>query len=404
MGTVRNDWDESPRRRGLSPMTAVRRACLAVLAGALIAIQPTAPAQDLDAQIAESRRHQAERARRIQTLETELAASAQREMQLVGEVQALNLQLTNLRERDTELRADLARLGLAIRNLDGRITGLNRQVERGKDTVSALVRSLHRQASSRYLHLIVRAESLTDLLARSYFLSRIVDADVRLVRELQVDIAELAAAREERGRQAAALETARAEIQRTAALTDRQRAQQQSALNTLRQTLAGQQVLLVRTRQAQVQAERDLATLLRRQAEAQAALREQIARLRPGRFIAPIIGGRVIAGYGEAASLFQEIRAPQRGAAVRAVEAGYVIGINFNSNLGFTVEVQHSGNLVTLYANLARPALRLFQEVARGEVIGYLGGDSLIDPDVLWFGVAIERDGRVDFVDPQDYF
>jgi len=385
-------------------MTRPGKVWLAVLAVSFLVIHPAAPAQDLDAQIAESRRQQAERARRIETLETELTASAQRELELVREVGTLNLQLSRLRDRDAELRAESDRLAVTIRDLDGRIAGLARQVERGKATVSALVASLHQQASSRYLRLIVRAESLTDLLARGYYLGRIVEADVRLVRELQADIDELAAVRAERQQQAAALDTARAEIRRTAAEIDRQRAQQQAALNTLRRTAAGRQALLVRTRQAQVQAERDLTALLRRQAVEQAALREQISRLRPGRFAAPVTGGRIIAGYGEDASLFQEIRAPVRGAPVRAAEAGYVIGINYNNNLGFTVEIQHSGNLVTLYANLARPSLRLFQEVARGEVIGHVGGDSVIDADVLWFGVAIERDGRVDFVDPQNYF
>ncbi len=63
----------------------------------------------------------------------------------------------------------------------------------------------------------------------------------------------------------------------------------------------------------------------------------------------------------------------QIGTDVRAVRFSRVAEIGFHKNLGNYIELDHPGNLVTIYGHLQRILVRSGQWVAQGEIIGYTG-------------------------------
>ena len=91
------------------------------------------------------------------------------------------------------------------------------------------------------------------------------------------------------------------------------------------------------------------------------------------------------------------------GAAVKTAAAGTVQSVTDDELMGTTVVIQHDGGYATQYSSLqADVPVQQGQQVAAGEVIGYVGSTSAAESRMgphLHFSVS--RDGAV--IDPHDY-
>ncbi len=96
------------------------------------------------------------------------------------------------------------------------------------------------------------------------------------------------------------------------------------------------------------------------------------------------------------------LRAPTANAAVRSVQAGVVYTVNFvSANDGYLVAVRHSDDLITIYTNLQPPRVKPGDRVQQGEILGYLGGGTLVPSDELRFWAQVpNRSGSWAFADP----
>ncbi|MFN4071775.1 MAG: peptidoglycan DD-metalloendopeptidase family protein, partial [Thermus caldifontis] len=83
---------------------------------------------------------------------------------------------------------------------------------------------------------------------------------------------------------------------------------------------------------------------------------------------------------------------------------GYVAGILYLPNLGYTVMLVHTETLSTVYTNLQEPLVQEGQRVQRGQLLGYTGGGLLIRPEEVEFRVAVRVGGETRFVDPSAYY
>lgn len=136
---------------------------------------------------------------------------------------------------------------------------------------------------------------------------------------------------------------------------------------------------------------------------------------KPLAFISPIVG-TVATGYDASTPVFNHTLGAWRvhkgldisadeGAAVYASERGTVSAIYTDPMLGYTVEVSHEGGIVTRYSNLAndgKASVKVGDEVASGDCIGYIGDTStseLADEPHLHFEVLVGGEKR----DPLDY-
>lgn len=74
----------------------------------------------------------------------------------------------------------------------------------------------------------------------------------------------------------------------------------------------------------------------------------------------------------------------QTGTEVRAVRFARVAEAEFHKRLGNYVELQHSGDLVTIYGHLNRILVSPGQWIAQGKIIGYVGKTGNADhPGIL---------------------
>jgi murein DD-endopeptidase MepM/ murein hydrolase activator NlpD len=122
-----------------------------------------------------------------------------------------------------------------------------------------------------------------------------------------------------------------------------------------------------------------------------------------GRLAFPVPGGRVVVPYGQEGP-FQVIAGPIPGSPVQAAADGYVAGVLYLPNLGYTVMLVHTETLSTVYTNLQEPLVAEGQKVSRGQLLGYTGGGLLIRPEELEFRVAARVGEETRFVDPAAYY
>jgi len=390
--------------------------------------------RDLEAEAARAKALEQEAQARIQRLNQALARLSKRVADLLQEKARLEKEIARLEAERAALRQEIARLEEAVRETEARIAKLEKDLAALKERLQALMRSLHRERAGRYLPLL-RAQSFTDLAVRARWVGYISKQDADLVRQLQ---ATLKALGEERERFKLLLQGL-SEKERALAETQRKlEAERQNLLTTLaslRKEEEGKKALLrdalserqrlqsaLAQLQARVLAERQRLLLLKRQEEErrrqEEARRKQTA-LRPspaqvvvpppplpatvGRLAFPVPGGRVVVPYGQEGP-FQVIAGPVPGSPVQAAADGYVAGVLYLPNLGYTVMLVHTETLSTVYTNLQEPLVAEGQKVSRGQLLGYTGGGLLIRPEELEFRVAARVGEETRFVDPAAYY
>lgn len=438
--------DRPAGRGGRDPAHGRRRAVLAWSAVLVLGLAPPPAGAQVDTSVRDALERQAgeyqglleDRRAEIERLEGALgdtraaleARIAERDRvsariaELDAEARALEARIAELEEERVETEARIAEEEANLDALEGRIR--------------ALLVNLHRQRAGRAVDTLAGAESLHDLRVKNYYLSMLSRQDVRVVEEVDAQLAALTALRERLSAQLAELATARDELTATRAAQVETRARLESIIAELNATEAGQQAQRAELLRAQQRLEAELADTEARLQREIARLQEEERRLREeaqafvddrarrealeaeadrtaerilalsspqepnaAGFVGPLEGGRLITRYGEGNNSFVALRASQQGAAVYAVQGGVVIAAqSIGANDGWMVAIRHDRELATVYTNLREPPLQVGDRVQRGQVIGYLGGGTLPPPDVLRLYARLNRDGREAFVDP----
>jgi len=389
--------------------------------------------RSLEAEAARAQRLEQEAQARIQRLNQELARLSQRVRNLLAEKARLEGEIARLEGERAALRQEIARLKKAVQETEARIAKLERDLAALKERLQALMQSLHRERAGRYLPLL-RAESFADLAVRARWVGYISRQDAELVRRFQATLKALNEERERLRLLLADLSAKERALAETQARLEEGRRNLLSTLDALGREAEGKRALLrdalsERKRlqsalsqiQARVLSERQRLLELQRQEEErrrrEAAQRQQAAHRSPpqvvvpppplpatvGRLAFPVPGGRVLVPYGQEGP-FQVIQGPAPGSPVQAAAEGYVAGILYLPNLGYTVMVVHTETLSTVYTNLQEPLVAEGQRVSRGQLLGYTGGGLLIRPEELEFRVAVRVGEETRFVDPSAYY
>ncbi|TBH20036.1 murein hydrolase activator EnvC family protein [Thermus thermamylovorans] len=387
--------------------------------------------RSLEEELARARTLERQMEARVQALNRELARLSQRTQNLLAEKTRLEGEIARLEGERAALRREVARLQGEVRRTEERIARLERDLESLKDRLQALMQSLHRERAGRYLPLL-RAQSFTDLAVRARWVGYISRRDAEVVRAIQTTLQALRAERERLGLLLADLSAREEALARAQRGLEARQEELTATLEALRQEEEGTRALLrealgerqrlqgnLAALQARILAERQRLLELQRQEEErrrQEALRRQAAA-RPaqvvvpppplpaavGRLAFPVPGGRVLIPYGQEGP-FQVIQAPAAGSPVQAAADGYVAGILYLPNLGYTVMLVHTETLATVYTNLQEPLVGEGEGVRRGQVLGYTGGGLLIRPEELEFRVAVRVGLETRFVDPAAYY
>lgn len=407
---------------------------------------PWAPAQvdrseqaRLESQIGDGRRLLEARQAEIAAITRELGGTEATLRARIEERDRVSRQLRELEAQRDELQVGVATLRGEVAEAEARVRGLEADLDLVRGRVQGLLRNLHRQRASGYGTSLARADSFHDLAVQQRFVGLLAAQDVALVTELDAVIRDVGLARQRLAGQIDALETRQRELAANAVELEGaslrlealiaelrsteagQRAQQRalleaqealaSQLDRLDRTLAQEIARLEseeRTLRRQAQSfldDRDRRSDLEAQADATRARIDNLTAPMPAPaagYVSPLDDGVVLSRFGEGNNSFVSLRATAAGAAVRVVRAGVVFTVApIGANDGYLVAVRHDGTTTTVYTNLRPPVVAAGDAVERGAVLGYLGGGTLIPPDVLRFYVRrTDSGGNAVFVDP----
>lgn len=381
----------------------------------------------------------ADRAARLERLETELSATNTELDAQLAERDRLAAQVLELSARGERVRQRVRTLRRQQKVSDARVVRLTLESDRLKGAFQELIVNLHRRRSGRYVGVLARTESLFRLRVRNDYLARLTAQDVALLDTLDATTAALNRARGERERQVAALGRRERELAASTQTLSAAQGELEAAVASLSETRAGQlaqQEALLREQSsveneltgaraalaAELERRREEAARAARLAEADPevagadeadALGDEVSSLErliesleapapptEGAFTVPFAGAAVARPYAEGGATDVWLQAREPGTAVRAVRGGLVYRASvITANSGFTVAVRHAGGLVSAYTNLQTPIVSVGDEVAQGQILGYLGG-GIIAADILQLRIGQTEGFELVYQDP----
>lgn len=386
----------------------MRRLTLALLV-ALVCVTP-ALGSDI------GRKHQIDT--KITSLQGTLASQKQREQALRSEVTGYTSRIRALEARvgDVSLRLKTLESDLSLhqRRLDAlnalfeiqttRFDFLEQQYAASVNTLNHRLVDIYESEPPSTLDLVLGARSIQDALDQVQYMNEIGEQDRRVAAQVQYAKLQVKAAR-------AKTKKLRATVQGETAIISARTAQTRDVKNEL----VGAASDLSSTKQNKLT---DLSKLTAsEQAEAgeidalQAASNDIAARLRSaqaGRTSTPSSAGLIWPVTGPITSPFGwrwgrmhqgiDIGVPM-GTPIKAAAAGTIIYCGWEEGYGNLTVIDHGGNLATAYGHQSSIAVACGQQVAQGQVIGYVGCTGHCTGPHLHFEVRI--DGNP--VDPMGY-
>jgi murein DD-endopeptidase MepM/ murein hydrolase activator NlpD len=398
----------------------------------------TSRREALEADISDYQRLLESRAREARGIEAALAATSENLEARIAERDLVSEQLAELRSREQELLARITELEGQLAATEEQIAAINADLETLKTRVSALLINLHRQRTGRFARVLSQAESFHDLQVKNYYLSLLTEQDTEVIDRLETTSAQLLEAQQRLSEQLSALATAEAELRKNRTNLLATEDELERIIAGLESTRAGQ----LAQRQSLIEAQNEIEStlgdldrqleveitrlrqeeqrLLRQMQEAyldelkQEQLRQQAAALgrridnltapltaAPSGYVYPVADHTIVSRYGQDNNSYMGLRAATAYAPVVAVQEGVVRLVSFvSANDGYMVSIAHTDTLSTVYTNLRPPVVEVGDRVSKGQMLGYLGGSTLVAPDTLKLWVQVTENGRSAFVDP----
>ena len=388
-------------------------------AGVVLAQVDTSTRDALEADIDRYEALLEERRDEVDSIEAALGDTQSRLTARIAERDRIASELQRVQQERDVLLAEIAALEEQRARTEQEIQASEAELDELKRQIQQLLINLYRQRSSRFARAVSQAQSFHDLQVRDYYLSRLADQDVSLVNDLDVLLGELAELQLDLSQQIEAQSLKEEELSAAEVRLEASRAELQAVINDLDATRQGQMAQRMALLEAQSALERTLDDLegqlvaeIRRLEEEERRLRDRAqaetfleqrqdllrqadeARARIDNLTTPVepsasgflrpVNGSVASRFGENGFSFVAFRADSDNSAVRSVQGGVVVQAqSLGANDGHMVAVNHGSDRITVYINLRPPVVRVGDRVERGQVLGYLGGSSLIPSDIL---------------------
>jgi septal ring factor EnvC (AmiA/AmiB activator) len=364
--------------------------------------------QDLD----ESRR-------RLEEVRRERESLEQERVRLQGQVHDLGKELDNLeRQRQST--------GRIVNELETQIGGLNGHVDRAgadlalaQDNLAEKRAVLERRLAEIYkrgrlytFEVLVAAQSFGDLLSRYKYLYLQSQQDKALVADVEKLKGQVQRQREEilqvRSQLDRSREEREAELQRYGRLVEERAQRLREARRSARNT--EQRLSVLERDEARLN---DLLAALEARARARQPARTGAAGT-PGTLTTADIGKLDWPVEGPILYRFGPERLPSGatirrngiaigaavGTPVKAVEAGTVELLQSLGTYGLTLIVAHGNGYRSVYAHLSEAKVGLGAEVAKGQVVGTVGGENTDEGASLYFEI---RGANLIALDPADW-
>ena len=311
---------------------------------------------------------------KISALSDDISDNMKKKELLDGQISVLSSEIANVEEQ-IRTYTDL------ITQTEAELLDAQQREEAQYELFCRRVRDMEERGNVSYWSVLFKANSFTDLLSRLDIVNEIMDADQKVIddlQDLQVEIEEKKTALEDQKTQSEAAKTelvakkTELNVQRERAnkLVQELRASQSEAQGDLDDLSAEEEA---------IQAE--IVRLSKKLAEEQAA-QGKPSNAALGGYIWPVSSRRITSTFGGRASPGGIGSTNHKGvdiggvgytSQIYAAKAGTVIVSQYSSSYGNYVVVSHGSGNTTLYAHMSSRKVSVGQYVNQGDVLGITG-------------------------------
>lgn len=385
------------------------RATISLLVAAVVffaAVSPALGATSSDIKkhqdAAENARKQAEQAEAIAAkLAEEISALSTEIKRLEDSARALEPQIATATERTSRIQQEVDQLQAEIDATEAEIDATEKEYSTQQGLLAERVNSAYRQGSWHLFELLLESKDISDFVARTEFVNRVIKSNNDAATSLKLTAESLSRAKTKLDRSLNSVEIKRQEA-----------AQVEQGLRDLKndRDRAARQRETAQNQKSKLMAEsKDSAKRLRALAEAEEAESVRIAAELSGKDGSGIYVGtmawpvpssrRVTSYFGyRTHPIFGDRRlhtgldiGASQGSVIVAAGSGTVIYTGYRGGYGNTVMIDHGNGVVSLYAHQANGSIMVQtgQKVASGEQIGKVGSTGNSTGPHLHFEVRV---------------
>ncbi|MDU1323815.1 MAG: peptidoglycan DD-metalloendopeptidase family protein [Clostridiales bacterium] len=380
------------QNRQKKPRKDWRRVVVAVLAAflALMMLLPmftmvleaaqAADTSELEQQIREYQKQQADLAAQIKDLDRQLKSIAGDKAQALEQKRLLDRQISAKVQEIQSTESIIAQYDALIADEQAKLEDTQAKEEIQYELFCKRVRAMEEAGTVSYWSILFDSADFADLLDRATFVSEIMEADNKIMDDL-------AALRKSIEAQKAELETSRADQQ-----TQRDALVAQKKELDAKEADAAALVQKIQSQESEYQSSRDALKREEEEVEAQIIKKQKEIQAKiaagqisfdpgtgwqwpvPGRYkITSTFGPRIHPITGLPGNHTGTDVAAPKGTAILAARGGVVTISTYNNSYGNYVVVQHDNGIATLYAHMSSRAVSEGQIVTQGQTLGYVG-------------------------------
>ncbi|HHX11058.1 MAG TPA: peptidoglycan DD-metalloendopeptidase family protein [Firmicutes bacterium] len=360
--------------------------CMFALVMALVMhALPVARAGVLDEKFAELEQMQ----KQIEETRKQIEAKRRSENSVLKELEQIELEL-ELAQRELDyLMARMQYLSDRIAETEAEIAEVEKKTEQKKDLFCDRLVCMYKAGRISYLEVLLDSKSVSEFMARLYYLREIAQDDARLIEEFKVLRQELAEKKALLEQDVQALTVAKAEQEQRRAAVASRSADRERYLAQLQQDRQKLEEVLDQCERQSRALEQVIKEL-----QAQGHQREKKEGLS---MIRPVDSGWVSSEYGNRwHPLLQDYRwhggidiAVNSGTPIKAAEDGTVIVSTSDSGYGYYVVIDHGGGISTLYAHCSKLLVSVGDVVTRGQTVALAGSTGVSTGPHLHFEVRV---------------
>ncbi len=319
-------------------------------------------------QIDSKRRSEASVAKELENLELELALSEKELNYLIARIQYLN-------DRMAETQKEIAET--------------EKKTEEQKELLSDRLVCMYKAGTTSYLEILLDSSSVSEFMARLYYLREIAQDDARLIEEYKVMRQELAEKKELLENDMNDLKWAKAQQEEKRAMVASRSVDRERYLTQLKYDREQLEAALDRIEQESKALEQIIRDL-----QAQGHQREKKEGLS---MIRPVSGGWISSEYGNRwHPILGRYKwhggvdiAVNSGLPIKAAEDGTVLLATRDAGYGLYVIIDHGGGISTLYAHASKLLVNTGDAVTRGQTVALVGSTGVSTGPHLHFEVRV---------------
>ena len=335
----------------------------------------------------------------IEKEKKELESKIQKERQILDQIELIDKRIQLYEKSLSQLRARRAKLEKEIKNLEKEIEKIKAELKRKREILAKRFRARYQMGEIGALEVLFSANTISDLVLRDEYLTRIYLLDQSLIQEYERILGELEKKREELKKRENELS---ANIQAQTWAKDKmeqEKIDKSELLNKIQTEKEAHLSILAELERAERELERKLSSLEEERAQALNPFPDSGFELYKGKLCLPTMG-RVEEKFGiKIDPQFQtktfnkgiDIRASP-GALVRSLFSGQVVFADWFRGYGNLVIIDHGGSYYTLYAHLDQIYKTSGEIVKKGDKIGTVGETGSLKGVFLYFELRHHSD------------